>query len=182
MKGKRGFIFLIATMLLVFIIMSHSRTEAGMKGCYRLYISECLKNGDLDYKNWDSVIISLQSNGDLREPNQNNTAGMKTGVWFLWGGSFFIHLLVDHGVETCTPLFSGSKKQGFYECTAIPAPNLTYPGCWYLEKLKIKIPKSGTPEDILKANCPWFYAYEGLELKADYDTNAVIDLDDEDDD
>ena len=172
MKGKRGFAFLIATMVLVFVIMSHSRTEAGMKGCYILYVNwNCLKTPDLDYKNWEPVRITLQSNGDIRvRPNEESMDGVKIGTWLLWGNGFFMHTLVD-STETCAPLYSGSTKQGFFECTAKPAGSLYYPGCWYLVKSKKKL-----------LDCPWFYLYEVIQTKADYDTNAVIDLDDEDDD
>jgi hypothetical protein len=126
MNWKKMTVVVAVAFLLMGSIISFNDAEAST--CYRLYYNwDCLYDGNFRYSTWDYALLAVHGDGTF-----DSLTGGGYGYWGGWGSSYFIQFENETG---CEPMYSGTKKQGFMQCSDGSFPGDT-PGCWYLKKTK----------------------------------------------
>ena len=126
MKNVRKMVVAMLFILCVFSVTNIQEAAAADK-CYTFYYSwGCVIDDNYDYKTWSYEYVKLKDDGTY-----TTTAGYY-GRWNVWKGSMTLRQF-----NGCEKLVSGTKKQGFMQCTDGSNPLGTYaPGCWYMKKTK----------------------------------------------
>ena len=124
LRFKKGMVFSLVVICLSLLTVAFV-TEAKAQTCYRLYF-----NWDYPcfgyYTTWDFVYVLVYPDFTF------DTSSGGTGNWDIYGSSLFLQYWTG-----CEPLFAGTKKQGFMNCTDGSSPGADFdPGCWCLKKAK----------------------------------------------
>ena len=125
MKKWKIFVLLLGVFLLVFTISNVTYAASNM--CYRAYYNwYCIDDGNFNYRTWGPYALWVLYNDGTFE---SLTSG-GYGYWGYWGASAVIQF--ESG---CAPLYSGTKTQGFMQCTDGSSYG-DFPGCYVLKKTK----------------------------------------------
>ncbi len=118
-RSKKVLVFLSAVVLCLSLSMVGAVTETKASACYQLDWSE-------DCVNWDTTFVLLYSDYTFDEANGGY------GDWGTFGPSLYLQFW-----DKCQEFLSGTKKQGFVQCTDGSTPGgEVYPGCFVLRKSK----------------------------------------------
>ncbi len=98
----------------LFSVLAMGAVEKGEAStCYVVYYHwGCLYDWNFNYLTWPYFFVALHNDGTF-DYYEHGMWG-DYGEWLIWGGSRFLKFESGYG---CNPLYAGSKKQGFMNCT-----------------------------------------------------------------